>query len=51
MSLKPRTRVRAKATAIADEILENYRPEPLPEDVVKELRAIVDRADKELAGA
>jgi trimethylamine--corrinoid protein Co-methyltransferase len=39
------------ATEIADDILENYRPEPLPEDVVKELRAIVDRADKELAGA
>jgi len=40
-----------KATEIADDILENYQPEPLPEDVVKELRAIVDRADKELAGA
>jgi len=39
-----------KATEIADDILENYTPEPLPEDVVKELRAIVDRADKELAG-
>jgi len=40
-----------KATEIADDILENYQPEPLPEDVVRELRAIVDRADKELAGA
>jgi trimethylamine--corrinoid protein Co-methyltransferase len=39
-----------KATEIADDILENYRPEPLPEDVVEELRAIVERADKELAG-
>ena len=28
-----------------------YQPEPLPEDVVEELRAIVARADKELAGA
>jgi trimethylamine--corrinoid protein Co-methyltransferase len=40
-----------KATEIADDILENHSPEPLPEDVVRELRAIVDRADKELAGA
>ena len=39
-----------KATEIADDILANYQPEPLPEDVVKELRAIVARADKELAG-
>ena len=40
-----------KATEIADDILANYRPEPLPEDVASELRAIVARADKELAGA
>jgi trimethylamine--corrinoid protein Co-methyltransferase len=40
-----------KATEIADDILANYRSEPLPEDVVNELRAIVERADKELAGA
>jgi trimethylamine--corrinoid protein Co-methyltransferase len=40
-----------KATDIADDILANYRPEPLPDDVVAELRAIVVRADKELAGA
>jgi trimethylamine---corrinoid protein Co-methyltransferase len=40
-----------KATEIADDILEHYRPEPLPEDVLKELSAIVDRADRELAGA
>ena len=39
-----------KATEIADDILANYQPEPLPEDVVKELRAIVARADVELAG-
>jgi len=39
-----------RATEIADDILDNYEPEPLPEDVVKELRAIVARADKELAG-
>ena len=39
-----------KATEIADDILANYQPEPLPDDVVKELRAIVARADKELAG-
>ena len=40
-----------KATEIADDILANYKPEPLPDDVVRELRAIVARADKELAGA
>jgi trimethylamine--corrinoid protein Co-methyltransferase len=40
-----------KATEIADEILENHRPAPLAEDVQEELRAIVGRADGELAGA
>ncbi len=40
-----------KATEIADDILANYQPEPLPDDVVAELRAIVARADAELAGA
>jgi len=40
-----------KATEIADDILENHVPEPLPEDVQRELRAIVARADSELAGA
>ncbi len=39
-----------KATEIADDILENYRPAPLDEDVQRELRAIVARADRELAG-
>jgi trimethylamine--corrinoid protein Co-methyltransferase len=39
-----------KATAIADDILADYRPEALPEDVVQELGAIVARADEELAG-
>jgi len=40
-----------RATEIADDILENYRPEPLDDDVRRELRSIVDRADRELAGA
>jgi trimethylamine:corrinoid methyltransferase-like protein len=40
-----------KATQIADDILANHTPEPLPDDVVAELRAIVARADRELAGA
>ena len=40
-----------RATEIADDILENHRPEPLPEDVARELRAIVERADEELARA
>ncbi len=37
-----------KATAIADDILENYRSEPLPEAVAGEIAAIVARADAEL---
>jgi trimethylamine---corrinoid protein Co-methyltransferase len=40
-----------RATEIADDILENHQPEPLPEDVTRELRAIVERADEELARA
>ncbi|MEE4276114.1 MAG: trimethylamine methyltransferase family protein, partial [Thermoleophilia bacterium] len=39
-----------KATEVADEILDTYEPAPLAEDVRAELRAIVDRADQELAG-
>jgi trimethylamine--corrinoid protein Co-methyltransferase len=40
-----------KATEIADDILANHRPEPLPDDVTAELRAIVARADEELVSA
>jgi trimethylamine--corrinoid protein Co-methyltransferase len=40
----------ARATEIADEILTNYRPEPLADDVLAELRTIVARADAEAAG-
>jgi len=39
-----------KATEIADEILDTYEPAPLPDDDRAELRAIVARADAELAG-
>ncbi len=38
-----------KATEIADEILDTYEAAPLPDDVRAELRAIVARADAELA--
>jgi trimethylamine--corrinoid protein Co-methyltransferase len=38
-----------RATEIADEILDTYEPAPLPDDVRAELRAIVARADAELA--
>jgi trimethylamine--corrinoid protein Co-methyltransferase len=38
-----------KATTIADDILANHRPEPLPDDVVAELARIVAGADAELA--
>ena len=40
-----------KATAVADEILDTHQPQPLPEGVQRELRAIVARADRALAGA
>jgi len=38
-------------TASADDILANYRPEPLPADVVTEIAGIVARADRELVKA
>ena len=38
-----------KATEIADDILANYRAEPLADDVAAELSRIVARADAELA--
>ena len=42
--------VRARAKAKARELLEEYRPEPLPDDVVREIDRIVAKADEELAG-
>jgi trimethylamine--corrinoid protein Co-methyltransferase len=39
-----------KATEIANDILANHVPQPLPGDVSAELSAIVARADAELAG-
>lgn len=39
------------ATAIADDLLANYRSAPLADDVIAELASIVARADAELAGA
>ena len=38
-----------RALAEAREILEGHRPEPLPDEVAREIRAIVTRADEELA--
>jgi len=38
-----------RATEIANDILDNYQPEPLPDDVRAELRRIVARADAEAA--
>jgi len=38
-----------RAEAIAADILANHRPDPLPGDVYRELRAIVTRADAEAA--
>ena len=41
----------AKATEVADDILANHKPEPLPDDVKAELRGIVARADAEIGKA
>jgi trimethylamine--corrinoid protein Co-methyltransferase len=41
---------RARAMAKARELLEEYRPEPLPGDVVREIDRIVAKADEQLAG-
>ncbi len=41
----------AKATEIAADILENYRPAPLPESTLQALREIVAHADAEAARA
>ena len=40
---------RARALVRAREILDGHRPEPLPADAVREIDAIVARADAELA--
>jgi len=37
-----------KALSLAVEILENYKPEPLPESAIKCIRAIVNEAEKEV---
>ena len=39
-----------RALAQAREILEGHRPEPLPDEIVREIGAIVAAADAELAG-
>jgi trimethylamine--corrinoid protein Co-methyltransferase len=41
----------ARATDVADEILQTYEPAPLPADLAAELRAIVTHADAFLTGA
>ncbi len=38
-----------KALSRAIYILENHEPEPLPESAVKQMRAIVEEAEKEVA--
>jgi trimethylamine--corrinoid protein Co-methyltransferase len=40
----------ARALVQARGILEGHRPEPLPDEVAREIRAIVTRADDELVG-
>jgi trimethylamine--corrinoid protein Co-methyltransferase len=37
-----------RAVAKAKWILENHKPDPLPDDVLKKIRAIIDETEKEL---
>lgn len=39
----------ARSTAEARRLLEEHEPEPLPDDVLREIRAIVDAADRDAA--
>jgi trimethylamine---corrinoid protein Co-methyltransferase len=40
----------ARSTAEARRLLDEHEPEPLPDDVLRELRAIVDAADRHAVG-
>lgn len=40
----------ARSTAEARRLLKEHEPEPIPEDVRREIRAIVDGADRDAAG-
>jgi trimethylamine---corrinoid protein Co-methyltransferase len=40
----------ARSTAEARRLLDDHEPEPLPDDVLRELRAIVDAADRHAVG-
>ncbi len=40
----------ARALVRAQELLASHQPEPLPEDVRRQIRAIVDKADRERGG-
>lgn len=40
----------ARSTAEARRLLDDHEPEPLPDDVLRELRAIVDAADRQAVG-
>jgi len=42
------TDLHQRATEKARQILETHRPEPLPEDVLAKMRAIVEEAEEEL---
>lgn len=44
---RPESYTRALTRAM--DILENYEPEPLPETAVKQIRTIVEEAEKEIA--
>ena len=39
----------ARAMEKAKDLLANHQPEPLPDDVLKQIRGIVDKADRERA--
>jgi trimethylamine--corrinoid protein Co-methyltransferase len=42
------TTVYERAVAKAKWILENHKPDPLPEDVLKKVRSIIDETEKEM---
>lgn len=42
------TDIHQRALQVAKDILENYKPDPMPDHVLAEMRAIVDGAEKEL---
>jgi len=47
MAVRRATDAHTRSRAQAREIIENHRPEPLDDDVVRQMRAFVQAADQE----